>query len=112
MTDAASQRARLAALTPIQRHRHLLSLPRPIRTELDAVRDHHRFLWDDDGDEKLSWEQRLSRKYHARLFKEYALADMSRYREGQVGLRWRTEAEVFDGKGQFVCGNKACVRRG
>jgi len=26
----------------------------------------------------------------------------------QVGLRWRTEKEVIDGKGQFVCGNKSC----
>ena len=26
-----------------------------------------------------------------------------------MGLRWRTEAEVFDGKGQFVCGNKRCT---
>ena len=48
-------------------------------------------------------------RYHEKLFKEYALADMSRHREGQVGLRWRTEAEVFDGKGQFVCGNKRCT---
>ena len=23
-------------------------------------------------------------------------------------MRWRTEREVFDGKGQFCCGNKAC----
>ena len=79
-----------------------------MRTEHDAIRDHHRFLWDADDGVPLSWEQRLSKKYHARLFKEYALADMSRYREGAVGLRWRTETEVFDGKGQFVCGAKGC----
>jgi protein FRA10AC1 len=32
------------------------------------------------------------------LFKEYVLADMSRYEEGKVGLRWRTEKEVIEGK--------------
>lgn len=32
------------------------------------------------------------------LFKEYALADMSRYKEGKIGLRWRTEREVIAGK--------------
>jgi len=47
-------------------------------------------------------------KYYTRLFKEYALADLSRYTEGKIGLRWRTEAEVVSGKGQFSCGNKRC----
>ena len=28
---------------------------------------------------------------------------------GAFGLRWRTEREVFDGRGQFTCGNKACT---
>ena len=110
MTSELAQRAHLRGLTPLQRHQHLLTLQarRPVRTEHDAIRDHHRFLWDADDGVPLSWEQRLSKKYHARLFKEYALADMSRYREGAVGLRWRTETEVFDGKGQFVCGAKGC----
>ena len=36
---------------------------------------------------------------------EYALADLSFYKEGRIGLRWRTEAEVVEGKGQFMCGN-------
>ena len=44
-----------------------------------------------------------------RLFKEYAIADLSRYKEGAVGLRWRTEAEVVSGKGQFSCGAKRCA---
>ena len=94
---------------------------------MDAVRQEHRFLWDEDpppppdvaqqqqwgGEEDprraaMSWEKRLAKKYYERLFREYALADMSRYREGAVGMRWRTESEVFRGKGQFTCGNKAC----
>ena len=45
----------------------------------------------------------------SRLFKEYAIADLSRYKEGAVGLRWRTEAEVVSGKGQFSCGAKRCA---
>ena len=44
-----------------------------------------------------------------RLFKEYAIADLSRYKEGAVGLRWRTETEVVSGKGQFSCGAKRCA---
>lgn len=29
----------------------------------------------------------------------------------KVALRWRTEAEVISGKGQFVCGCKTCSNR-
>jgi hypothetical protein len=31
--------------------------------------------------------------------------DLSVYKEGKLGLRWRTQAEVIGGKGQFECGN-------
>ena len=30
-------------------------------------------------------------KYYNKLFKEYCIADMSRYKTGQIGLRWRTQ---------------------
>ena len=106
-------------MTARQRHDHLMGTLRSaaagvqptVSTDIDAVRSAARFLWDEGsgGTAGLSWEQRLAKKYHERLFREYALADVSRYKEGAVGLRWRTEAEVFDGKGQFVCGNKQCM---
>merc|ERR1711971_96272 len=31
-----------------------------------------------------------------------------RYKENQFGMRWRVDAEVITGKGQFVCANKKC----
>ena len=63
----------------------------------------------ENSEADLPWEVRLARRYYKKLHREYALADMTRYKEGAVGLRWRTEQEVFDGKGQFTCGNKACA---
>lgn len=33
---------------------------------------------------------------------------MSKYKEGKIGMRWRTEKEVIKGKGQFICGNLNC----
>ena len=36
------------------------------------------------------------------------MADLSRYKEQKVGMRWRVEKEVVVGKGQFSCGNKRC----
>nr|CAB3492112.1 unnamed protein product [Digitaria exilis] len=38
----------------------------------------------------------------------YCIADMTQYKKGKIGLRWRTEKEVISGKGQFICGNRHC----
>merc|ERR1712187_604207 len=43
-----------------------------------------------------------------KLHKEYGLVDLSRYKEGKLGIRWRTENEVLIGRGHFSCGNKRC----
>jgi hypothetical protein len=47
---------------------------------------------------------RLARRYYAKLYREFCIADLSRHKEGRVGLRWRTQKEVVSGKGQFACG--------
>ncbi|XP_002733934.1 protein FRA10AC1-like [Saccoglossus kowalevskii] len=77
------------------------------KTDLDVIRDNHRFLWSDEAAD--SWAQQLSKKYWDKLFKEYTISDLSRYKENKVALRWRVEKEVVDGKGQFSCGNKKCT---
>jgi protein FRA10AC1 len=53
-----------------------------------------------------SWQERMVRRYHEGLYKEFALADLSR--PGKLGLRWRTQKEVVDGRGETSCGNKRC----
>jgi protein FRA10AC1 len=50
----------------------------------------------------------MAKKYYDKLFKEYCIADLSAFKKGKIGLRWRTQQEVFDGRGQFRCGNQAC----
>ncbi|KAJ1616094.1 folate-sensitive fragile site protein Fra10Ac1-domain-containing protein [Pavlovales sp. CCMP2436] len=81
-------------------------------SELDIAREHSRFVWRDDETGTgvgLVWEERVARNYYDRLFKEYAIADLSQsVQHGRLGLRWRTEAEVVDGKGHFSCGNRKC----
>jgi protein FRA10AC1 len=47
----------------------------------------------------------MAKKYYTRLFREYALVDLSCYKDKKLGLRWRRESEVVSGKGQFLCGN-------
>ncbi len=55
-----------------------------------------------------TWQDRMVQHYHSHLYKEYVLADMTRYKKNQIGMRWRTKQEVMDGKGFRTCGNKHC----
>ncbi|GLI67337.1 hypothetical protein VaNZ11_011525 [Volvox africanus] len=80
----------------------------PIRTDADALREHHRFIRSDADNDDNSWEARLAKRYYDRLFKEYAIVDLSFYKQSKLGMRWRTQKEVVSGKGQFVCGAKSC----
>ncbi|CAI7784574.1 unnamed protein product [Closterium sp. NIES-53] len=77
-----------------------------IKTDLDVLRESYRFIRSEADDAEGTWEQRLAKRYYDKLFKEYCVGDMSRYKENKIGLRWRTHAEVLQGKGQFVCGTK------
>lgn len=84
----------------------------PARNDYDVIEEEHRFIWDERDQAVMTWEKELSRSYYDKLFKEYSVADLSRYREGKIALRWRTEQEVFQGLGQFTCGNLGCGARG
>ncbi|EPS60799.1 hypothetical protein M569_14002 [Genlisea aurea] len=80
----------------------------PVKSDQDTLREGYRFIRTEEDDLNPSWEKKLVKRYYDKLFKEYCLADMSQYKAGKIGLRWRTEKEVISGKGQFVCGNKRC----
>jgi len=80
------------------------------RNDYTILREQHKFLWE-GSDDAGSWEQRLAKAYYDKLFKEYAISDLSHYKENKIALRWRTEKEVVDGKGQFICGDKRCSER-
>ena len=124
LLDAADRGARAGSasvwhgLDAYSRHKRLMMVYRnsdearaPIRvkTDADVLRENHRFIRSDAELEAGTWEEQLAIKYYAALFQEYCLADMTRYKEGAVGLRWRTQKEVVSGKGQFVCGNVKCA---
>ncbi|XP_046391140.1 protein FRA10AC1 homolog [Ischnura elegans] len=77
------------------------------KRDIDVIRENHKFLWE-ETDEPRSWGENLAKKYYDKLFKEYCICDLRKFKENKVALRWRIEKEVVDGKGQFVCGDKAC----
>ena len=78
-------------------------------SDVDVLRKEFRFI-SHDAEYATSWGKKLVEAYCRRLYKEYALVNLARYTEGKVGMRWRTEDEVVDGKGQFTCGGlPACA---
>ena len=81
--------------------------------DMDVLRRTFRFVRDDEDDARHAheWERRMAVRYYAKLFREYAICDLRYFRDGRVGLRWRTEQEVVMGRGQFSCGAKGCAER-
>ena len=73
-------------------------------SEREILEQNHRFIRDGDTLPDIDEEKLLARKYYDSLFREYALVDLSRWREQKVALRWRTKDEVLAGVGQFTCG--------
>ncbi|XP_020574737.1 protein FRA10AC1 [Phalaenopsis equestris] len=80
----------------------------PVKTDEDTIKEGYRFIIPEEDDMESTWEKRLVKRYYDKLFKEYCIADMSQYKKGKIGLRWRTEKEVISGKGQFSCGSRHC----
>ena len=81
--------------------------------DADVLRRQHRFVRDAAADSRdASHEVRMAAKYYERLYKEYAVyACRGAAQDAKIGLRWRTRAEVLEGKGQFTCGRLQCDAR-
>lgn len=97
-------------------------------SDLKELKKAYKFVLDDDQDGTLeqhqenqqddskkapaasssTWQERMVEKYHNQLYKSHVIADLTHYQLGRIGLRWRTKAEVQNGKGVITCGNKHC----
>ncbi|KAJ9452969.1 hypothetical protein DIPPA_23214 [Diplonema papillatum] len=105
--------------TPWEKHIEMMALFRAQRseaakTDLELIRAEYRFIdaADEPADDAESssgdaaaWARRVAQAYRDKLFREYALVDLTHHTKGLVGMRWRTESEVVAGKGQFSCGS-------
>lgn len=93
--------ARLRNLNPYELHKYLVNIyclnkrgstanlkrnTSRDRNDLDIIRENHKFLWEDD-DVADTWEKQLAKKYYDKLFKEYCICDLSRYKENKVSLK-------------------------
>ncbi|KAF6317209.1 FRA10A associated CGG repeat 1 [Rhinolophus ferrumequinum] len=112
--EARNRRFHLIAMDAYQRHTKFVNdyilyyggkkedfrrLGENDKTDMDVIRENHRFLWNEEDEMDMNWEKRLAKKYYDKLFKEYCIADLSRYKENKFGFRWRVEKEVISGKG-------------
>lgn len=77
------------------------------KSDRDVVFENLRFIWNEE-DVPTSWEETLAKKYYDKLFREYCICDLSRFKENKIANRFRVEKEIVSGKGQFVCGEKSC----
>ncbi|KAI9915044.1 hypothetical protein PsorP6_007029 [Peronosclerospora sorghi] len=110
LSSAATRRSTSVARSAARFHAHDRVSP----YDLAVLEEQFQFIRNDAADAaqgETDWAIRMSVRYYRQLFREYALADLSRYKEGKIGLRWRTEREVVAGKGHFSCGNKRCDAR-
>ncbi|XP_057367726.1 protein FRA10AC1-like [Daphnia carinata] len=120
-----SMQSQLRGLTAYDRHKLLinqyyLTIPGAVdilkrdqskdKRDFDVIKDNHQFLWEED-DAVDTWGKQIAKKYHDKLFKEYCICDLRKYKENKVGIRWRIEKEVVTGKGQFSCGEQHCMEK-
>lgn len=63
------------------------------RTDYDVLKANHRFLWEEDTPLD-SWEAQFAKKYYDKLYKEYCIGDLSRYKENKVKIFTLREKEV------------------
>jgi protein FRA10AC1 len=85
------------------------------KTDRQMLQEQHQFLREDeDEDETDDIETahglKLAKEYESKLYREYCVANLSKYKEGLIGLRWRTEKEVKTERGVDTCGSLTCKR--
>lgn len=48
----------------------------------EAIKQNYKFIWDKDNN-ICTLEERLAKEYYDKLYKEYCIANLSRYKEGK-----------------------------
>ncbi|KAJ8789318.1 hypothetical protein J1605_021845 [Eschrichtius robustus] len=97
--EARNRRFHLIAMDAYQRHTKFVNdyilyyggkkedfrrLGENDKIDMDVIRENHRFLWNEEDEMDMNWEKRLAKKYYDKLFKEYCVADLTRYKENKL----------------------------
>ncbi|EFC42695.1 predicted protein [Naegleria gruberi] len=81
---------------------------------MQLLKKHYQFIRNSEEDvdvEPNEYGENLAKEYERKLFRDYAIADLSKYKEGKIGLRWRTESEVLRSKGDLICAALNCEEK-
>lgn len=85
------------------------------KTDQQMLAEQHQFIRDrdveDNDDTEDSHGIKLAKQYESKLYREFCVANLSKYKQGLIGLRWRTENEVITGRGQDSCGSLTCKNK-
>ncbi|KEG03564.1 hypothetical protein YYE_01588 [Plasmodium vinckei vinckei] len=99
-------------MDPFERHKLMMSLCMLEKnkntdcqylSDYDILKKKYKFIHD-VSNEKNS----LLQNYYRSICNKYVICDLSKYKEGKIGLRWRTEEEIIKGKGHIICSSKKC----
>jgi protein FRA10AC1 len=60
------------------------------KTDRDIILENIKFIWNEEDIPK-TYEERLAKKYYDKLFKEYCICDLSRYKENKIANRFRID---------------------
>ena len=75
------------------------------QTDKSVLKDGYRFIRSEQDDAPATWEVKVARRYYERLFREYCIADLSRYKvycalcmHGHwLGFTWHKETVALAG---------------
>ncbi|KAL0489410.1 hypothetical protein AKO1_010675 [Acrasis kona] len=87
------------------------------KSNKDILKEHYQFIRDENNDELdtkdtlKSYGEKLAKQYESGLFREYCVANLEKYKQGLIGLRWRTEKEVLSDVGRDTCGSVTCKKK-
>lgn len=120
--NQALRKREFRSLSAYHRHRSMIAnyqkfhtdTTDPTTTNIPILQKHSKFVRTDEDEDSLAnisdpmdrFVAEMAKSYYLRLYKEYALV---MFGEGKkIALRWRTEKEVIDGRGQFSCAALNC----
>jgi protein FRA10AC1 len=53
------------------------------KSQLDILKENFKFIWDKNDKPENTWEEQFAKNYYDKLFKEYCIADLTKYKEGK-----------------------------
>lgn len=103
-------------LSPMERHKLMMSL-KNLENTGNSQSQHHYISDYEMLKQKYNFIHDVSKEknsvlqnYYNSICKKYVICDLSKYKTGKIGLRWRTKNEIEKGQGHFTCASIGCLQ--